>query len=274
MRPSCSLLVHLVIVLRLAVCAALISLSTAAAAQAAFELSPSQSWPPRRILLDTDLFSDVDDAGALLLLLTNPDIQTLAVSLSHPSRYSALAAAGIVDYYSTCTTAVTPRPQHNGHGNNNIPLGLPLVRWPGEATGKLTDEAFLDRYYFRFGEYASKVAYRWVRGSPAVAAPSSSNDEIDGSAGSGLGWDDIAADGTVRDGGERWGDAVAVYRRVLARVLGEAEVADREGDEWKVTVVVIGFLDNVCSEDPTPLSPAHSTRRQTSWAWNLERMLD
>lgn len=202
----------------------------------------SDSHRLKRIILDTDLFSDVDDAGAILLLLTSAGVETLAVGLSHPSRYSALAAAGIIDHYSSST-----RPHQDP-----IPLALPLQQ-SVTGTGKLTDESFLDRYYFRFGEYASKVAYRWAARSR-------------GGVDAGLGWDDIAPDGTVRDGGERWGDAVDVYRRVLARVLREAEAVDEAevsgGSDWKVTFVVIGFLDNVCGIRTTVL--LISPRRKTS----------
>lgn len=195
----------------------------------------------KRIILDTDLYSDVDDAGALLLLLTEPPhVETLAVCLSHPSRYSALAAAGMIDYYAS-SSARKP-----------IPLGLPLQRHSlrSECCGRLTNESFFDQYYFRFGEYASKVAYGWARRSPTTAeisppSPVASSDD----AGSSLGWDDVAPEGTVRDGGMHWGNAVDVYRRVLAHVLREAEESGRlDESSWKVTVVVIGFLDNVCDD--------------------------
>ena len=72
----------------------------------------------------------------------------------------------------------------------------------------LTGETFFDGQDFARGEYASKVAYRWraERGQ--------------------LRWD---------DGGEGVEDAVDVYRRALAAA-----------EDDSVTIVSVGFFDNVC----------------------------
>ncbi|KAK4200492.1 inosine-uridine preferring nucleoside hydrolase-domain-containing protein [Triangularia verruculosa] len=94
----------------------------------------------KRLIIDTDLFSDVDDAGALLLAATAPTVDLLAVNVNYPSTYSALAASAILAHY----------------GQNNLPVG---VRRP------LTNATFFDSWFFELGEYTSKVAYHWSGGS-------------------------------------------------------------------------------------------------------------
>lgn len=94
----------------------------------------------KNLIIDTDLFSDVDDAGALLLAATSSKVNLLAVNVNYPSSYSALAASAILAHY----------------GHEDLPIGI--VR-------PLTNESFFDDFYFELGEYASKVAYHWSGGS-------------------------------------------------------------------------------------------------------------
>ncbi|KAK0716437.1 inosine/uridine-preferring nucleoside hydrolase [Apiosordaria backusii] len=94
----------------------------------------------KRLIIDTDLFSDVDDAGALLLAATSPLVELLAVNVNYPSTYSALAASAILAHY----------------GRTNTPIG---IRRP------LTNVTFFDSWFFELGEYTSKVAYHWSGGS-------------------------------------------------------------------------------------------------------------
>ncbi|KAI1075561.1 inosine/uridine-preferring nucleoside hydrolase [Whalleya microplaca] len=96
----------------------------------------------KNLIIDTDLFSDVDDAGALLLAATSPDVNLLAVNVNYASSYSALAASAILAHY----------------GQSRVPIG---VRRP------LTDATFFDAWTFALGEYASKLAYRFAGGSLA-----------------------------------------------------------------------------------------------------------
>ncbi|KAK4102522.1 inosine/uridine-preferring nucleoside hydrolase [Parathielavia hyrcaniae] len=94
----------------------------------------------KNFIIDTDLFSDVDDAGALLLAATSPDVNLLAVNVNYPSSFSALAASALLSHY----------------GKAHVPIGSPRP---------LTNATFFDRYYFDLGEYASKVAYHYSGGS-------------------------------------------------------------------------------------------------------------
>ncbi|KAH8677672.1 inosine/uridine-preferring nucleoside hydrolase [Xylariales sp. PMI_506] len=96
--------------------------------------------PRRNLIIDTDLFSDVDDAGALLLAVASPHVNLLAVNINYPSSYSAVCASAILAYY----------------GRPDVPIG---IRRP------LTDAAFFDSWAFELGEYASKVAYHYSGGS-------------------------------------------------------------------------------------------------------------
>ncbi|TFA99736.1 hypothetical protein CCMA1212_008462 [Trichoderma ghanense] len=80
------------------------------------------------IIIDTDLFSDVDDVGALAIanLLHNCGLADLrGIVLNTPSHYGPLAAS------------VPFRPINN--------------------------DAFFDSVDYLYGEYASKVAYHWPR---------------------------------------------------------------------------------------------------------------
>ncbi|KAH8809171.1 inosine/uridine-preferring nucleoside hydrolase [Xylogone sp. PMI_703] len=94
----------------------------------------------KNLIIDTDIFSDVDDAGALLLASTSRDVNLLAVNVNYPSSYSALAVSAILAHY----------------GLPKVPVGL---RRP------ITDETFFDSWYYGVGEYASKVAYHWSNGT-------------------------------------------------------------------------------------------------------------
>ncbi|KAH6620895.1 inosine/uridine-preferring nucleoside hydrolase [Chaetomium sp. MPI-SDFR-AT-0129] len=133
----------------------------------------------KNLIIDTDLFSDVDDAGALLLAATLPEANLLAVNINYPSSYSALAASAILAHY----------------GKQHVPIGIPRP---------LTNVTFFDGWYFELGEYTSKVAYQFSGGS--------------------LPWGHAE---------EAW-DPVALYRKTLA-----------EAEDGSVTIVSIGFLDNL-----------------------------
>ncbi|KAK8039514.1 inosine/uridine-preferring nucleoside hydrolase [Apiospora rasikravindrae] len=90
----------------------------------------------RNLITDTDIFSDVDDAGALLLAATSPNVNLLAVNINVGSTYSPLAASAILAHY----------------GKGDVPIGI--VR-------PLADSSFFDTYAYELGEYASKVAYHF-----------------------------------------------------------------------------------------------------------------
>ncbi|KAK3990131.1 inosine-uridine preferring nucleoside hydrolase-domain-containing protein [Cladorrhinum sp. PSN332] len=95
---------------------------------------------PKRLIIDTDLFSDVDDIGALLLAATSPSVDLLAVNLNYPSSYSALAASSVLAHF----------------GHPTIPIGI--IR-------PLTNETFFDSWFYELGEYASKVAHHFPGGT-------------------------------------------------------------------------------------------------------------
>ncbi|KEY74543.1 hypothetical protein S7711_11124 [Stachybotrys chartarum IBT 7711] len=94
----------------------------------------------KNLIVDTDLFSDVDDAGALLLAATSPEANLMAVNVNYPSAYSAIAASAILAYY----------------GKTDVPIG---IRRP------LSDITFTDNWYHHLGEYASKIAFQYSGGS-------------------------------------------------------------------------------------------------------------
>jgi len=76
----------------------------------------------------------------------------------------------------------------------------------------LTNATFFDNWYYELGEYTSKVAFHF-------------------SSGSSVPWGEA----------EKAWDPVALYRKVLA-----------EAEDGSVTVVSIGFLDNVASPHLSP----------------------
>ncbi|OCL02566.1 inosine/uridine-preferring nucleoside hydrolase [Glonium stellatum] len=96
----------------------------------------------KSLIIDTDIFSDVDDAGALLLASTLKAVDLLAVNVNVPSSYSVLAASAILAHY----------------GHPNVPIG---IRRP------VTNDTFLDTQTYELGEYTSKVAYHWSNGTLA-----------------------------------------------------------------------------------------------------------
>ncbi|KAG2414719.1 hypothetical protein HFD88_003911 [Aspergillus terreus] len=90
----------------------------------------------KKLIVDTDFFSDVDDVGALLLACTLPGVDLLAVNINYPSTYSALAVSSVLGHY----------------GHPHVPIGL---------AGPYSNTTYLDDFYYEHGEYASKVAYHW-----------------------------------------------------------------------------------------------------------------
>ncbi|KAL2259993.1 hypothetical protein VTK26DRAFT_6146 [Humicola hyalothermophila] len=90
----------------------------------------------KNLIVDTDLFSDVDDAGALLLAATSPDVNLLAVNINSRSSYSALAVSAILSHY----------------GKDKVPIGI---------LRPLTNATFFDSWSYELGEYASKVAFHF-----------------------------------------------------------------------------------------------------------------
>ena len=79
------------------------------------------------VLIDTDIFSDVDDVGSLAVanVLHNNGLADLrGVVINTPSKYGALATSVINTYF----------------GNGDIPIG---------AMRPLTNETFFDDYSFR-----------------------------------------------------------------------------------------------------------------------------
>ncbi|KEZ43687.1 hypothetical protein SAPIO_CDS4306 [Scedosporium apiospermum] len=95
----------------------------------------------KKIIIDTDLFSDVDDVGSLAIanVLHNCHVAGLAgVIINTPSKYGALAASVVNTYF----------------GNPDIPIA---------AIRPLTEETFVDTWDFLRGEYASRLAYNWPR---------------------------------------------------------------------------------------------------------------
>lgn len=103
-------------------------------------LNSAVNTPKKNLIIDTDLYSDVDDAGALLLAATSPDVNLLAVNINTKTTFSVLAASAILSHY----------------GHSHVPIGIPRP---------LTNITFFDGWYFSLGEYASKTAYH----SPAVS---------------------------------------------------------------------------------------------------------
>ncbi|KAI0191177.1 inosine/uridine-preferring nucleoside hydrolase [Xylaria flabelliformis] len=93
----------------------------------------------KNLIIDSDLFSDVDDASALLLAATSPHVNLLAVNVNYPSTFSALAASAILAHYGL-----------------QVPIG---VRRP------LTNDTFFDSWDYELGEYTSKVAFHFSGGS-------------------------------------------------------------------------------------------------------------
>ncbi|KAF9877527.1 inosine/uridine-preferring nucleoside hydrolase [Colletotrichum karsti] len=92
----------------------------------------------KNLIVDTDLFSDCDDAAALLLAATSPNVNLLGVNINSQSSYSVLAASAILNHYDL----------------PNVPIG---------ARRPLNDIPFFDNWGKRAGEFASKLATHWPR---------------------------------------------------------------------------------------------------------------
>ncbi|KAK3334063.1 inosine/uridine-preferring nucleoside hydrolase [Cercophora scortea] len=119
----------------------LLSLSLSSlAASSDLHQTNGQNTAAKTLIIDTDLFSDVDDAGALMLAATSPAVRLLAVNVNYPSSYSALAASALLAHY----------------GHPQTPVG---IRRP------LTNATFFDSWAFELGEYTSKIAYHWSGGT-------------------------------------------------------------------------------------------------------------
>ncbi|KAI1409004.1 nucleoside hydrolase [Hypoxylon sp. FL1857] len=101
----------------------------------------SSIYRSKSIIIDTDIFSDVDDVGSLAIanVLHNYGLVDLrGVAINTHSKYGALAASVINTYF----------------GNGDIPIA---------AIRPLTNETFFDTRDFVLGEYASKIAHNWPR---------------------------------------------------------------------------------------------------------------
>ncbi|KAE8333914.1 inosine-uridine preferring nucleoside hydrolase-domain-containing protein [Aspergillus sergii] len=94
------------------------------------------SIPATKLIIDTDLFSDVDDAAALLVACNHPIAYLIGVMINYPSSYSTLAASSILGYYCY----------------SDIPVALKRP---------FSNDTFFDSWSYQLGEYASKVAYNW-----------------------------------------------------------------------------------------------------------------
>ncbi|KAI1498832.1 nucleoside hydrolase [Biscogniauxia marginata] len=93
------------------------------------------------IVIDTDIFSDVDDVGALAVanVLHNRGFADIrGVLINTPSKYGALATSVINTYF----------------GNGDIPIA---------AIRPLNNETYFDDFAFLRGEYAGKIAHNWPR---------------------------------------------------------------------------------------------------------------
>lgn len=113
--------------LLLLLCLLLAALCPAAAAGAAGR---------KKLIIDTDIFSDCDDAGALLLAATSPNVTLLGLNVNVRSSYSALAASAILAHY----------------GQGSVPIG---------ARRPLNSDTFIDKFVYSLGEFTSKIAYHW-----------------------------------------------------------------------------------------------------------------
>ncbi|KAI0159829.1 inosine/uridine-preferring nucleoside hydrolase [Xylariaceae sp. FL1272] len=103
-------------------------------------VTPSTTQSIKNLIVDADLHSDVDDAGALLIAATSPNVNLLGVNVNVASSYSALAASAILAHY--------------GKPFEEVPVG---IKRP------LTNDTFFDSWDFELGEYASKVAYHYSK---------------------------------------------------------------------------------------------------------------
>lgn len=89
----------------------------------------------KAIIIDTDIFGDVDDVGALAIanLLQNCGLADIrGVAINTHSKYGALAASAINTYY----------------GNNDIPIA---------TLRPLSNDIWTDTDFFNRGDFASKI---------------------------------------------------------------------------------------------------------------------
>ncbi|KAK1985467.1 inosine/uridine-preferring nucleoside hydrolase [Colletotrichum cereale] len=121
-------------------------------AVAALVLQPV-SAARKNVIIDTDIFSDCDDTGALLLAATSANVNLLGVNVNYPSTYSVTATSAILAHY----------------GLGAVPIG---------ARGPLTNESFFDTFAYELGEYASKISYHFSGGSIPFGAAEEAWDAV------------------------------------------------------------------------------------------------
>ncbi|KAF6834466.1 inosine/uridine-preferring nucleoside hydrolase [Colletotrichum plurivorum] len=92
----------------------------------------------KNLIVDTDIFSDCDDAAALLLAAKSPDVNLLGVNINSQSSYSVLAVSAILNHYDL----------------PDVPVG---------ARRPLNDVPFFDNWNKVSGEFASKLATHWPK---------------------------------------------------------------------------------------------------------------
>lgn len=192
---------------------------------------------PKPIIIDTDIFSDVDDVGALavanalhncgkadlraVMINTNSEYGSLAASVSPPARKQASVritnknprvgkTVKISDYETNPLTTHSPKTQaiNTYFSNPSIPIA---------ALRPLTRETFHDTRHYRLGEYASKLAH--VENFPRSLANASSAPE-----------------------------PVDLYRSSLASAANAS-----------VTIISLGFLTNLAALLSSP-PDAHSSQ--------------
>ncbi|KAK6071538.1 inosine uridine-preferring nucleoside hydrolase [Seiridium cupressi] len=123
----------------------------------------ASSGSPKPIIIDTDIFSDVDDVGALAIanVLHNCGLADLrGVVVNERSKYGALAANTINTHFF----------------NGDVPIGM--IR-------PLSNDTYFDDYYYLYGEYPSKVSHHWpsvLNESSEIPTPVEVYREILGSA--------------------------------------------------------------------------------------------
>ncbi|KAI3536737.1 hypothetical protein CSPX01_10634 [Colletotrichum filicis] len=131
---------------------AMVSASIARVAAAALAILPALA-ARKNIIIDTDIFSDCDDTGALLLAATSPDVNLLGVNVNYPSTYSVTATSAILAHY----------------GLGDVPIG---------ARKPMTDEPFFDTFAYDLGEYASKISYHYSGGSLPFGQAENASDAV------------------------------------------------------------------------------------------------
>ncbi|KAL5363716.1 Inosine/uridine-preferring nucleoside hydrolase domain-containing protein [Aspergillus floccosus] len=108
-------------------------------------LSTGYAGPVKKLIVDTDFFSDVEpaylkqqsDVSALLLACTLPGADLLAVNINYPSTYSALAVSSVLGHY----------------GHPHVPIGLPRP---------YNNSTYLDEFVY---EHGTTLAWLDVNGT-------------------------------------------------------------------------------------------------------------